>query len=430
MTGNERPADLEIKEAPIAEIKEGLENLMKDWNEFKSSNDQRLNEVEKSLKNRTGASNDPLLDEKLDKINAALDEHKSRVDAMLVESKRTQILDSKGVPITEERKKHKAAFLEYMRKGAESSLHDLEAKALSVGSDPDGGYLVTPELDSAMERVVSQVSPIRRLATVRQISGSVLKKPWNAGGATGGWVSETSSRSETNSPKISMMEFPTMELYANPAATQTMLDDGSFDVEGWLAEEVAITFAEQEGAAFVNGDGSTKPRGLMGATFVADANQAHGKVGYVATGAAGAFVTQSATANPNDNLIDLQTALKVAYLNGASYLMNRKTRGAVRKFKDQNGEYIWQPSMQAGMPDLLNGYACEIAEDMADIGASSYSIAFGNFKRAYLIVDRIGVRILRDPYSNKPFVSFYTTKRVGAGIQNYEAYKVLKFATS
>jgi HK97 family phage major capsid protein len=221
-----------------------------------------------------------------------------------------------------------------------------------------------------------------------------------------------------------------MELYANPSATQTILDDAFFDVEAWVADEVQITFAEQEGAAFIMGDGVAKPRGFIGGyTPVADAGftEAGGAPGFIKTGANGAFLTT----NPGDgmaNLVDLITALKTAYRSGARFVMNRATVGIVRKMRDADGQFLWQQSTQVGQPSTLLGYPVLEAEDMPDLAADAFAVAFGDFNRGYQIVDRMGTRILRDPYSAKPFVQFYTTKRVGGGIRMAEAIKLLKFA--
>ncbi len=211
-----------------------------------------------------------------------------------------------------------------------------------------------------------------------------------------------------------------------PAATQTLLDDAEVNVEEWLAQEVQTVFAEQEGTAFVSGDGVNKPRGFLDYTMVADASWTWGNIGYIATGVDGAF----ASTDPSDELIDLIYAPKQAYRAGARWVMNRSVEGELRKFKDADGNYIWQPGIAAGQPASLMGYPITEAEDMPDIASNAYAIAFGDFTRGYLIVDRVGIRILRDPFSSKPYVLFYTTKRVGGGVQNFEAIKVLKFGLS
>ncbi|MCB1489321.1 MAG: phage major capsid protein, partial [Bauldia sp.] len=215
------------------------------------------------------------------------------------------------------------------------------------------------------------------------------------------------------------------ELYAMPAATGTLLDDAAVDIDAWIAEEVEIAFATQEGAAFVDGDGDKKPTGFLQYTTVAEASWAWEKIGYVITGIAGGF----ATSDPVDDLIDLVYALKAGYRQNAHFVMNRKTQGAVRKLKDVDGNYIWQPGSQPGGAATLMNFPIVDAEDMPDIGTDKFAIAFGDFRRGYLVVDRIGVRVLRDPYTAKPYVLFYTTKRVGGGVQDFDAIKLLKFGT-
>jgi HK97 family phage major capsid protein len=244
--------------------------------------------------------------------------------------------------------------------------------------------------------------------------------------AASGWVGETDSRAQTNTPTIAALDFPAMDLYAMPAATQTLLDDAQVDIEQWLANEVQIVFAEQEGAAFINGDGSAKPTGFLNYTTAADASWAWGKIGYIASGADGAF----ASSDPSDALINLAYAPKQGYRANGTWVMNRKTEAAIRKFKDGDDNYIWQPGTAIGQPASLLGYPVAEAEDMPDIASNSYSIAFGDFARGYLIVDRVGINVLRDPFSAKPYVLFYTTKRVGGGVQNFEAIKLMKFAAS
>lgn len=321
-------------------------------------------------------------------------------------------------------REHKAALLEYMRTGNAAGYERLERKDLSVGTDPSGGHMVTPETDMMIERKQSEVSPIREIATVRSISTSAFRKPWNRGGASSGWVGETASRTKTNTPQLDMLEFPVMELYAMPAATQSLLDDAAVDMEDWLSDEVSIEFAEQEGAAFVVGDGMAQPRGFTAYATVANANWADGKIGFIKSGNANGF----ASANPADALIDLVYAPKQAYRQSGRFVMNRATVAEVRKIKDGEGNYLWQPGLANGQPQSLLGYPITEAEDMPDIAASKFPIAFGDFRRGYLIVDRIGVRVLRDPYTSKPFVLFYTTKRVGGGVQNFEAFKLFKIA--
>jgi HK97 family phage major capsid protein len=297
---------------------------------------------------------------------------------------------------------------------------------MSVGSAPDGGHLVPVELERAIGERLAVISPIRSISGVREISGNVYKKPFMTSGPATGWVGETAARTQTNSPVLDALSFPAMELYAMPAATSTLLDDSAVDLDAWLAGEIDQVFAEQEGIAFVSGDGVNKPKGFLAYTTVANASWTWGNIGYVASGVAGGF----AASNPSDTLVDLIYALKAGYRQNASFVMNRRTQATVRKFKDSTGNYLWQPPATADGRASLIGFPLADTEDMPDVAASSLSIAFGDFRRGYLIVDRQGVRVLRDPYSSKPYVLFYTTKRVGGGVQDFDAIKPMKFAVS
>lgn len=301
-----------------------------------------------------------------------------------------------------------------------------EGKSATAGTPGEGGHVVPAETEARIDRLLAEASPIRAIATVRQTASGTFRKPVSRGGAATGWVSETAARPETDAPSLELIEFPAAELYAMPAATQQLLDDAMVDVEDWLAEEVRDVFAAQESAAFVSGDGINKPRGLLDYTAVAEGTQAWGELGYVATGSAGGF---DAT-DPADALIDLIYAPKTAYRAKGRFLMNRQTVSAVRRFKDADGNYLWQPALGEGASSTLLGYPVTEAEDMPDIGTDSASIAFGDFARGYLVLDRQGVEVLRDPFSAKPYVLFYTTKRVGGGVQDFEAIKLLKFGVS
>ncbi len=404
----------------MPELKETIEALGKAFEEFKAANDLRLKEIEK----KGGA--DPVLAEKVERINAEMtkiSEMKAQLEAIETAIARMQHQGG-GKSIDPTKAEHIKAFVNYFRKGMEAGLKDLEIKAaLSTLSDPDGGFVVPEEVDAAIDRVAETVSAMRRLATVRRISAPEYKKLVNKGGATSGWTAEKATRAETNTPTLAEIVINAKEIYSMPAATQTLLDDASVDIGAWLADEVAVEFTEEEGDAFINGNGVEKPHGILNYTTIANASYAWGKVGYIAGGHASLF-------NNVDKLFDLQHALKPVYRNGATFLMNDNTLLSIRKFKDGEGRYIFQPGLTAGAPDTLLGKPIAIDDNMPDVGANTYPIAWANFKRAYLIVDRIGTRVLRDPYTSKPYVLFYTTKRVGGGIVMYEAIKLLKIAAS
>jgi HK97 family phage major capsid protein len=393
-----------------------LDDVRYAFESYRATNDQRLAEVE----SRAGA--DPLTEEKLARIDAALDESRRRMDRVVLDRSRPALgQDEARDPLVHE---HKAAFASYIRSGEVGGLKRLEGKALSAGSGPDGGYLAPSTVEGEILRRLAAVSPIRALATVRTISSGTYKKAFSTTGPASGWVAEAAARPQTGSPTLAELSFPAMELYAMPAATQTLLDDAIVNIDQWIAEEVESAFAEQEGAAFVNGDGVDKPKGFLAYPTVADASWSWGNIGVLNTGVAGAF----AASNPGDVLVDLVYALKAGYRQNASFVMNRKTQGVIRKFKDANGNYLWQPPASAGAPATLLGFPLVEAEDMPNLANNAISVAFGDFRRGYLVVDRAGVRILRDPYSAKPYVLFYTTKRVGGGVQDFAAIKGLKFA--
>jgi HK97 family phage major capsid protein len=381
------------------------------FEEFKSANDERLAKLERGC-------GDVLLEEKVERINAALDDLRLKQSRPALEG-RARITDAAS-------REHKSAFESYVRGGETTALRAVETKAMSVGSDADGGYLVPVELEHSISQRLTAISPIRGLASVREISGSVYKKPFMVTGPATGWVGETDARTQTASPTLDALSFPAMELFAQPAATATLLDDAAINIDEWIAGEVELTFAVQEGAAFVNGDGSNKPKGFLAYATVANASWAWGSLGYIASGAAGAF----ASSNPSDALVDLIYALKAGYRQNGNFVMNRKTQAAIRKFKDSTGNYLWQPPLVASGRASLMTFPIAEAEDMPDVAANSLAIAFGDFRRGYLIVDRVGVRVLRDPYSAKPYVLFYTTKRVGGGVQDFDAIKLMKFAAS
>jgi HK97 family phage major capsid protein len=410
---------LETRDANSREIKEAFGDFLHAFESFKEANDERLGQLEKR-------SADVVTEEKVERINKALDAQKRTIDELMLAAARPALGGETKTANDRATRERKAAFDTYVRKGDASSFHSLELKAMSVGSNPDGGYVVPLEIEQTIDRVLAKVSPIRAIATVRQIGGNVYRKPISINDPGTGWVAETDARPQTSTPTLAALDFPAMELYAMPAATQTLLDDAQVDIESWLASEVQIVFAEQEGAAFINGNGTTQPKGFLSYTNVADGSWSWGNIGYIATGAAGAF----GASNPSDQLVDLCYTPKQAYRANATWVMNRKTEAAIRKFKDSTGNYIWAPGLAAGQPATLFGFPVAVAEDMPDITGNAYAIAFGDFARGYLVVDRVGIRVLRDPYSAKPYVLFYTTKRVGGGVQNFEAIKLLKFAAS
>lgn len=361
---------------------------------FRDANDERLSEIEKK------SSADPLLEAKVDRLN-------KRLETLSISLSRPSV--------TTVQTETKTAWSRFIRTGDETAL--IEAKSLS-STDGDGGYVAPIETENLIDRVLEEASPIRRIATVRKIGTGLFRKPISTSQAAAGWAGESDARPETTAPTLKLLDFPAGELYAMPAATQALLDDSVADVDAWLAEEVRDVFAAQETAAFVSGDGSNKPKGFLSYQGGADALQE------VATGAAGDFIA----GDQYDTLLALTYALKSRYRPGSSFVMNRRTLSNIRTIKDADGNYVWTPGQEAGNPSTLLGYPVVEAEDMPDIAAGSTAVAFGDFRRGYLIADRQGVRVLRDPYSAKPYVLFYTTKRVGGGVQDKDAIALMNFS--
>lgn len=401
------------------EVADAFDEFMQAFEAYKDANEERLRQIESQV------GPDAVTTEKMTRIDRTLDEQKRLVDRLVHKSVRPAI-GGENASLDPDRLAHKAAFDAYVRKGETHGLTEFEKKALTVGTDAQGGYLVPDQTEREIGRLLAEVSPMRAISAVREVTGSTYKKPFATTGMTTGWAGETDSRPETATPTLAELEFPAMELYAMPAATGSMLEDTAIDIDQWVASEVQIAFAEQESTAFVTGDADKKPRGFLDYTKVADASWSWGEIGYLATGVSGGFAASDAS----DDLVDLVYSLKAGYRAGAHWVMNRRTQGEIRKLKDADGHYLWQPPAQAGGQATLMNFPIAEAEDMPDIAADSFSIAFGDFGQGYLIVDRRGVRILRDPYSQKPYVLFYTTKRVGGGVQNFEAIKLLKFGTS
>jgi HK97 family phage major capsid protein len=397
------------------DISEAFGEFMNAFEAFREANDDRIAQIE------TRFGEDAVTAEKVDRIGRALDEQKRAMDQLVLKKARPALgRDKSGSFAGGE---HKEAFEAYVRRGDERALQAIDQKAMSYGSGPDGGYLVPEETETEIGKRLASLSPIRSIASVRQVSTAVLKKPFSLTGPATGWVAETAARPQTNTATLSELSFPAMELYAMPAATASLLEDSAVDLDQWIASEVEAAFAEQEGLAFVSGNGANKPKGFLDYDTVADGSWTWGNLGYVATGVDGALPAS----DPSDVLIDLIYALRAGYRQNASFVMNRKVQASIRKLKDADGNYLWQPPAAPGSRAMLMGFPVVEAEDMPDAATDATPIAFGDFGRGYLVVDRTGVRVLRDPYSAKPYVLFYTTKRVGGGVQDFNAIKLLKF---
>jgi HK97 family phage major capsid protein len=401
------------------DVVDAFDDFMRAFEAYKAANDERLAAIENRL------TADVVTTEKMARIDRALDDHRRAVDELVLKSRRPRLAGEIRA-LTGDELAHKAAFEAYVRKGETNGLSSLELKALEAGTPADGGYLVPDSTEREIGRLVTEASPIRAIAAVREVSVATYKKPFAITGMVTGWAGETDARPETATPTLAELEFPAMELYAMPAATPTLLEDSAVNLDEWISSEVHTAFAEQEGTAFVTGDGVKKPTGFLDYPTVDDSTWSWGNIGYVPTGVSGALPAS----DPSDVLVDLVYALKAGHRANGHWVMNRRTQGEIRKLKDADGHYLWQPPAQPGGVASLMNFPIAESEDMPDIGADSYSIAFGDFRQGYLIIDRRGVRVLRDPYSSKPHVLFYTTKRVGGGVQNFEAIKLLKFGIS
>ena len=405
------------------EIKDLVEGIQKSFNDFKQINDERLSKVEKGA---STADFEAKLAKVQSDISTALDLKK---EIERVEAKQNLQGMMGAAEENQDKKAYKSAFVDgFLRKGQESGLKDLQIKAMSVGTPADGGYALPEQIDRMVEQLSRDMSAVRSVANVIQVGTSDYKKLVNVNGIASGWVGETAARPATNTSQLAEVAPPMGTLYANPQVTQDALDDLFYNVEADVAAQLAEEFGIAEGAAFVSGNGTNKPKGFLAYTTAAtaDATRAFGTIEHIATGVAGDF----AASNKADVLYDVIGKLKAAYRGGSVWMMNKAIMFEVLKLKDTTGQYLWQPSLQEGFPIRLLGFGVVESEDMPAKSANSLSIAFGNFKRCYTIVDRIGTRMLRDPYTNKPYVGFYTTKRVGGAVVNSEAIKVVKFAAA
>lgn len=388
-----------------AEVKALIEGLQTAFAQFKTEHTKQLDEVKA---NKSGADQEA----KLQKISADLDRLQKETEDAHTKIASAQ-MGAGGKTLRD--KEYTDSFNAHMRKG------DVQA-ALNKGTADEGGYLTPVEWDRTITDKLRDESPMRQLAQVQPTSKAGWKKLFNMGGTGSGWVGETSARPETATPVLAELGFGHGEIYANPAATQQILDDAEINIEAWLASEVQAEFAEQEGVAFISGDGVNKPAGIL--TYVTGGTNAakhpFGAIQAINSGAAADI--------SSDAVLDLIYGLPKKYRQGAQFLTNNLTIAKVRKLKDGQGNYLWQPSAQAGQPATLHGYGIAEDENMPDVAANALPILFGDFKRGYLIIDRMGIRVLRDPYTKKPYVLFYTTKRVGGGVQNPECLRALKVA--
>lgn len=392
-----------------------IEQLNAAWAEFKSTNDERIKSEAKGVA-------DVLFDLKAAKINDAMDELSAKIKTMEAKAARP----AAGADSEQAVEEFKAKVRNWASTGNADG-RGPEIKALSIGTNADGGFAVPKVIDLAVEKLARDISPIRAISNVVSISTNDYNKLVNVNGTTSGWVAETATRTETSTPQLANIQIPPGELYVNAMATQPSLDDPLFDMEAWLMENIYEEFFRAEGAAFVSGNGTNRPTGFIATgtpVATADSARAFGQLQYIASGGAAALPTSA------DTYLDIVHALKAAYRTNATWVTNKAVLGAIRKLKDTANQYLWQPSVQAGTPAQFMGYAVVEAEDMPAVAANVFPLAFGDFRRGYLITDRKDVMMLRDPYSNKPYIGFYATKRVGGKVVNSEAIKLLKIAAS
>lgn len=349
-------------------------------------------------------------------LRSDVDEVKSRLDKVARAASRPAI---GGAAASATDTPEVKSFVDgYLRRGRETEL-----KSITATPNADGGFAVPRQIDAAIASRLVRISPIRSIAQVVQTGSSGYRKLIATSGFASGWVSDSAPRPETGTPQFAEIAPPSGDLYANPAASQLMLDDVGFDLEAWLANEVAAEFARAEGAAFVSGTGVNQPEGFLAVpqATAEDGVRAFGSLQYLGTGSATGLGTSLDT-----RLIDLIHSLRSGHRQGAVFVMNATTLAAVRKLKTADGAFVWQPGLVEGQPDRLLGYPVIEAADMPDVAAGTFPIAFGNFRNGYLIAERSATRVLRDPFTNKPFVHFYTTKRIGGKVLDSNAIKLLK----
>lgn len=433
-----------MPEIELKDVQKAVTDIHTAFEAMKKAHEERLAEIEQK-----GAP-DPILTEKINKMEADIQEASKVADDAVLAMKRQQrvVTDKEGNEVDLDKKAHdwartnakrhgsdiqeytaadlaeyRKAFNRFLRKDERTMSGD-EIKALSVGSDPDGGYVVHPDMSGRISMRMFETSEVRAYASVQTISTDALEGLVDNDEAASGWVSETATRAETDTPELGQWRIPVHEIYAKPHATQKLLDDAAIDIEQWLSNKVADRFARQENAAFVNGNGVGKPRGFLTYSDWASAGTfEHGAIEQFDTGVSGDF---AAAPDGLDVLLNALYGLKAPYRRNAVFFMNRSTLGSVRLEKNSDGDYVWAPGA-VGQPSTLFGYPVADFEDMPDISAGSLSIAVGDMRAAYQIVDRMGIRVLRDPYSSKPYIQFYSTKRVGGDVINFEAMKLIKF---
>ena len=420
----------------ISEIKQLFEEKQHAFHEYKKANDERIAKLEK----HEGVAE---LEQKLARMNDAMDERDERIEKQIAELKRFGTAQNGQ----EQEAEVKSAFNKLLRSGSSARMTESEVEALAkkqaemsngrvsasefksamiAGSDPDGGYFVLPDLDKSIMKLAQEEVALMNLAQVVTTSSSVYNKRVRISGSGYTWEGEETHPETTETPKYSVLAFPVHTIAANPSISQELLQDADVNVEAELMEAMNADFVEGIGDALINGNDNRRPRGLLSYSTVKEANWKWGSLAYTPTGAANGFAAE----HGGDALINTLYSLKTPYLSNASWLMNRSTLAEIRKMKDGQGNYLWQPSFQIGQPDTLLGYGLRLDSKMPNIAANTTPIAFGDFRRGYLVVRRSGMTLIRDQYTQKPYVVFSTRMRLGGGVQNFEAIKLLKCATA
>ncbi len=386
------------------EIKSALDEMLTAFEQFKHTNDERLDEIEK----RQDA--DVLTEEKLARIDKRLSQLSKGVQSPALEvsaSNRDEL-------------EAKMAFSDYIRSGNAMAVANLSRRSYAATNGDDGALLVPDQTQLRLDNVVGMQSIMRQLAHVQQVmSGSYLNVVYSDETASANWVGETAARAETNVAPLQEQRINFFEMVANPACTSQFVEDASVDVESWLVENLAESFAEVESEAFITGNGTSQPKGIVDVTLGTGDKQ----VSALKSGQATKLGT-----DPVAKLLDFSFGLDRRYRANASWLMNGSTLSEIRKLKDSDGNYIWVPNLSAGQAATLLGHPVYEESNMPDIAANALPIAFGDFKSAYMIIDRRGLSLLRDPYSNKPYIMFYCTRRVGGAVVNYKAYRLYQIA--
>ncbi|MDO4952402.1 MAG: phage major capsid protein [Synergistaceae bacterium] len=394
----------------MEEIKQKITEIASAFELFKQKNDERLSAIEKGADAGELKANLEALSAKMTELETAKGELEAKMNRQAKPEDEKQSLDKK-------------AFGLFLRKGADAVLRDEELKSLNTLIGADGGYLVPSEINRSIYEMELDANPMRQVCDVISVETEDVAFPVRTSGAAAQWVGETEPRGKTNAPALASVKPVFGEIMAYPEATQRMLDDAFLNVEAWLQAEIANAFAFKENAAFTAGDGSNKPKGILAypTAATADATRAYGTFEHVTTGNASTLGT-----NPGDGLIKLIAAVKAGYLANARWMMNANVLSAFRQVKDGQGNYIWRPGLEAGAPSTILGYPYVVNHDMADVAANALVVMFGDFRRAYKICDRVGLRVVRDELTNKPYVGFYATKRVGGMALDTQAVKMLK----